>query len=50
MPNWRCIGCGWVVESDCRPTRCPNCGENANFEHGEPGAEEDSMLKDEGFD
>ena len=48
--SWRCIDCGWITESEERPEVCQNCGDNANFEHGEPFAEEDSMLKDEGMD
>ena len=48
--NWRCINCGQVVVSKDRPDNCPQCGENGNFEHGEPDAEEDSILQDEGLD
>lgn len=48
--NWRCINCGRIVVSQKRPDNCPQCGENGNFEHGEPDAEEDSILQDEGMD
>ncbi len=48
--NWRCINCGRIVVSPNRPDNCPQCGENCNFEHGEPDAEEDSILQDEGLD
>ena len=48
--NWRCIECGWVEASEERPTLCPTCGDNANFEHGEPNAEEESIVEDEGLD
>ena len=48
--NWRCINCGWITLSGDRPENCPECGDNGNFEHGEPDAEEDSILQDEGLD
>ncbi len=48
--NWRCINCGLIVVSPNRPDDCSQCEENGNFEHGEPDAEEDSILQDEGLD
>ncbi len=35
MAIWVCKNCGYVRDSRCKPRKCPNCGDQAEFEKEE---------------
>jgi rubredoxin len=31
MPNWKCSECGYELEADSPPDKCPGCNKNCQF-------------------